>query len=373
MTLLRAALVLLLLAVGALLGAAPASASAASGCPTETFLRFNHLAYEAVSAPATVTITAGSSVGTGEVDEPTTSNGCKRVEKSAEIKAVGTLDPRVAVVASGLPRTVFVIGHRCSGFTGTAYWDCLLHPLVFGGRQFTATSYPTTPAPQKKLPFGSALGKAQYQGHAVTVRRIAGVDPTLAVGISGQPSEALLTPRTCPYSGFSNVATYDDLLRCLRSPVWFTFDPPGSLAGGTVTGRSDRTLAPAVAGAAISLIQLPVVADLVPANHGPLVPIGHVAEQVNIKVPHLPSGLYEAVVTCPRCTSAGSGTLFPAGSILVTAKPKTSVAIQIISYALAIAVVLGAFIAYRTYRRRRAAAAGGGDGGGANGSGPARS
>ncbi len=180
-----------------------------------------------LTVPTTVTVPAGSSVGTGEVDEPTTSNGCKRQEKPAEIKAVGTLDPRVAVIASGLPRTVFVIGHRCAGFTQSAYWDCLLHPLVFKGQQFTATSYPTTPAPQKTLPLGSALGKAQYQGQAVTVRRIAGVDPALAVGISGRPSEALLSPRTCPYSGFSNIATYDDLLRCLRSPVWFTFDPPG--------------------------------------------------------------------------------------------------------------------------------------------------
>src|SRR5207237_1307907 len=77
-----------------------------------------------------------------------------------------------------------------------------------------------------------------------------------------------LTAPTCPYEGFSNTPAYDDLLRCLRSPVWFTFDPPGGEAGGTVVARSDRHPGRAVAGASIGLVRLGIVADFVPKRHG---------------------------------------------------------------------------------------------------------
>jgi hypothetical protein len=198
------------------------------------------------------------------------------------------------------------------------------------------------------------------------VRSIQGVVPSLAVGISGQPSTALLSPRTCPYSGFSNNPQLDNLLRCLHGPVFFSFDPPGSPVGGTVTGRADRTLSPAVAGATISLVSLPLVADLVPSSHGKLVPVGRVADQVNLKMPDVPGGLYEAVVSCPRCGSSGGvDGLYPAGSILITAKAKKSVPARVISIALAIAFVIAAFLAIRTWRRRRRAMGGaGGSGGG---------
>src|SRR5262249_15340309 len=62
-----------------------------------------------------------------------------------------------------------------------------------------------------------------------------------------------------------------------------------------------------------------------------------------------------AVVSCPGCRSHGSGGdhLYPAGSILVTAKPKTSLAVRIVSYGLLVAFLVAAFFALRTYRRRR--------------------
>jgi hypothetical protein len=174
--------------------------------------------------------------------------------------------------------------------------------------------------------------------------------------MSGQPNAAFLSPHACPYSGFSNVTQNDDLLRCLRSPIWFTFSPPGSQAGGSVLATGDRPVAPAVAGASISLVRLPVAADYVPANHGALAPVAQVAEQVNLKVPsNLATGLYEAVVSCPRCAPSSSGTasLYPAGSILVTAKQKTPVGIRIVSYALTVVVIAAAVLAVITYRRRR--------------------
>jgi hypothetical protein len=368
---LRAAVALFtLLVVGALVGGSPASAaSAASGCPTQTFLNFGHLGYIATVIAPTVQIRPGSRVGSGTIDEPMSANGCRRNQKSVEVEEAGSIDPRVAVLVSGRPRTLFVIGHRCDGFAGSSYWNCLLRPLVFNRQQFTGTSYPGAPAPRRTVPLGATIGTAMYGGRKVAVHRIQGVAPSLAVAISGQPSAAFLSPRTCPYSGFSNNPRYDNLLRCLRSPVWFTFDPPGSPVGGTVVARSDRPLSAAVAGASISLVPLPVEADLVPSQHGSAVPVGQVADQVSLRIPDVPAGLYEAVVSCRRCGSTpggGSGGLDPAGSILVTSKPKSSLGIQIISYALPVALVAAAFLALRNYRRRRLQT-------GATGSGAARS
>jgi hypothetical protein len=351
---LRVALVLItLLLAGVVVDASAAAAPAA--CPTQTFLSYNHLAYEGTAIPSTVAIPSGTQLGSGTIDEPTNANGCRRADKSVTVQAAGSIQPQVALRASGRPRELFVVGHRCQGFAGSAYWDCLLHPLVFDGHLYTGTGYPLSRGPRKTLPTGSALGTAQYQGHKVMVSRLQGIAPALAIAISGQPSAAFLTARTCPYSGFANNPQYDNLLRCLHSPVWFTFDPPGNAVGGTVTGRSDRTLSAAVSGATISLVSVPIVADYVPAHHGSPLAVGHVADQVSVKVPNVPAGVYEAVVTCLRCapqTGAG-GTLYPAGSILITAEQHSSPGIQIISYVLAALVVLAATLSIRTYRRRR--------------------
>ncbi len=137
--------------------------------------------------------------------------------------------------------------------------------------------------------------------------------------------------------------------------MWYTFDPPGNEVGLTVVGRSDRSLVPAVKGASISLVRLPLVADYVPADHGNLVGVGQVSDQVSIKIPDIPAGVYETVVSCPRCGSGGVAGLYPAGSILVTAQPKGDPVIKDISYVLAALVIVAAFLGFRTYRRRRAA------------------
>lgn len=327
------------------------SASAAS-CPTASYLQYDHLAYAEVSAPAGVQLPSGGGAGKATLDHPTSSNGCKRARQTIQVMRLGTVDPRVAVRVDGRARSVFVLGQRCAGFAGRSYWGCLLHPLVFRGAQYTAISYPAEPRPVKELHFGATLGSADYAGRRVAVRTIDGVDPSLAVGISGQRSVAFLSPRTCPYGGFSNTPQYDDLLRCLRAPVWFTFDPPGNQAGGTVVARSDRPVSSSVGGASVSLVRLPVGADFVPANPR-LVPVGHVADQVSLKLPNVPAGLYEAVVSCPRCSATGSG-LYPAGSILVAAQPKTSLGIRLISWALIAAMLGVVIVGYRVRRRRRA-------------------
>ena len=143
---------------------------------------------------------------------------------------------------------------------------------------------------------------------------------------------------------------FDNLLRCLRSPVWFTFDPPGGEKGTTIVARSDRPPGPEVAGASIGLVRLSVVADLVPGHARVRVGVGRVAGTVGFRVPDVPAGLYEAVVSCPRC---GARSLFPSGSILVTAGPKTSAGIRILSYALTAAFVVAAIVAVRAWRRGR--------------------
>ena len=349
---LRAAPVLVLLAVVAAGTTLPAAA--ASRCPTATFLSFDHLAYLSRHVPPTVRLAAGPRVGGGEIDRPASRDGCKRKRQSVQVLRAGPIEPHVAVMVGARPRTVFVIGHRCEGSAGPAFWDCLLRPLVFGGRRFTATGYPAKPAPRKTLSLGARLGTATLDGATVTVRRIEGVDPSIAVGATSRPSDAFLTASTCPYAGLSNTPELDNLLRCLRSPVWFTFDPPGGEVGQTVVARSDRPPGPDVAGATIGLVRLPVAADIVPRHRGALVGVGRVAAHVSFRVPDVPAGLYEAVVTCPRCRpGAGGQSLFPAGSILVTAKPKTSLGIRIVSYALAAAFAAAAILAVRAWRRGR--------------------
>ena len=245
-------------------GLAASSTASAATCPKQTYLDFDHLAYAAVKIPTTVSLIPGSQLGGGTIDEPTSTNGCRREQLSVDVLKAGPVDPRVAVLVAGRPGTVFVIGARCAGFAGPSYWGCLLRPLSFDGQQFTASGYPAQPAPRKTVPLGAALGMADYQGHRVTVRRIRGVDPLLAVGISEHAERRVPEPAHVSLSGFSNIPEYDTLLRCMRSPVWFTFDPPGTDVGGTVVARSDRALSAAVAGATISLVALPVAADLVP-------------------------------------------------------------------------------------------------------------
>jgi hypothetical protein len=246
-----------------------------------------------------------------------------------------------------------VLGRRCDDHVEAAYWDCLLRPLVFEGRRYTGTGYPAEPSPQGRVPLTGSLGRATLNGE-VTVRRIEGVDPTLAVGVSSRPSEAFLVASVCPYEGFSNKPAFDDLLRCLRSPAWFTFDPPGGQVGETVAARSDRTLSSQVVGARVSLVRLPIVADFVPEQGSAPVPIGRVGNEVSFQVPDVPAGLYEAVVSCPSCAEAAGGrSLFPAGSILIEEKAKTSRGIQVISYGLLGAFVLAAVLAFVVWRRRR--------------------
>jgi hypothetical protein len=352
----RAARIFLAAAAAAVAGLGAGHSAHADSCPTATFLSFDHVAYISKAIPPGVEIPVGTGLGGGSLDQPASPDGCKRERNSVQVLTAGSLDPGVAVFVQGRPRTLFVLGRRCDNLVGQPYWDCLLRPLVFESRRYTGTSYPLRPSPRGKVPLGGSLGGATLDGRPVTVRRIVGVDPSLAVGISGRPSEAFLVASVCPYEAFSNGPAFDDLLRCLRSPVWFTFDPPGGQEGETVVARSDRELDAQVAGAQVGLVRLPVVTDFVPTRASAPAPIGQVGSELTFDVPDVPAGLYEAVVSCPRCPEAGGGkALFPAGSILVAEKAKTSGGIRIVSYALTGATIVAALIAFGFWRRRRLA------------------
>jgi hypothetical protein len=356
----RAARIFLAAAAAAVAGlGAGHSAHADSTCPTATFLSFDHVAYISKAIPAGVEIPAGTGLGSGSLDQSASPDGCKRERDSVQVLTAGSLEPGVAVMVQGRPGTLFVLGRRCDNLVGQPYWDCLLRPLVFESGRYTATSYPLRPSPRGKVPLGGSLGHATLGGRTVTVRRIVGVDPSLAVGISGRPSDAFLVASVCPYEVFSNRPAFDDLLRCLRSPVWFTFDPPGGQVGELVVARSDRELGSQVAGANVSLVRVPIPADFVPTQSSAPAPIGRVGSELTFDVPDVPAGLYEAVVSCPGCAEAAGGeALFPAGSILVTEKAKTSPGIRIVSYALTGALVVAAVVAFRFWRRRRRLAPG---------------
>ena len=65
------------------------------------------------------------------MNEPVSADGCKRKRDTVDVLVAGSLEPHVAVMASGKPRTVFVIGHRCTGFAGPAYWSSDRNPTRF--------------------------------------------------------------------------------------------------------------------------------------------------------------------------------------------------------------------------------------------------
>ena len=360
-TSLRAARLFVLAVAVVAAHASAGSATAASKCPTQTFLSFDHFAYAATPLPAASGIEAGARLGPGIVDEPSEPSGCKRRRESLGVVRAAGIDPRVAVMVEGRRGTIFVLGARCAGYEAAERWQCLLHPLVFGGRQYTGTRYPERPGPQGQVPVGKPVGEADLDGRTVTLLQIDGVPTSLAVGVKGRPSDAFLAPGVCPYEGFENTPAEDDLLRCLRSPVWFTFDPPGGRAGDAVTARSDRPVVAELAGATISLVRLPRVADFVPSDRSSAVRVGAPRSTFRLTLPDVPPGLYEAVVSCPQCASTKGKTQFPAGSILVTSgKAKTSVGIQIITYVLGALVLASVFIAavffVRNRRRRQESA-----------------
>jgi hypothetical protein len=250
----------------------------------------------------------------------------------------------------------FILGARCAGYDEQERWRCLLEPLTFGQVRYTGSRYPSTPAPQGSLELGEPLGEGRIGGAVVTVTAIEGVDPVVAVGVDGRPSEAFVAADACPYEAFSNEEATNDLLRCLQGPVWLTFDPVGARPGDEVTARADRPLRPELAGATVALVRLSAVADALPEDLSSAVSVGTLsasgdgAAGLTFTIPELERGLYEAVVTCEGCAAEYAGqTSFPAGSLVVFEKRGGSSArpFLLAMGALGFVVLPLAFIAWR--------------------------
>jgi len=346
---------LLLAAAAALAWMAP-EASAAT-CPKQTFLSFGGYAYVAQELPASAGIKAGAKLGNGSLDEPTSADGCKRRRESVSVRRAGGIESRVAVMAFGF-RNIFVLGSRCDGFEGDEHWRCLLEPVLFEGRRYTGVRYPLAPGPRGTVPHGRPLGRAESGGNVVAVAGIPRVPASVAIAVAGRPNDAYVAAGVCPYESFENDRSRDDLRRCLESPVWFAFDPPGAVAGDPIVGVADRPLPPELEGATVSLVRLAVATDSVPKKRAGSVSVGRVRPQLRLTVPDLRAGLYEAVVSCPRCgPSFGGKTVFAAGSFLVGEPTEGSSGVEAVSIGLAagtLVLAVASVVVWRRGRRRRA-------------------
>ena len=263
--------VALVATAGAAVLVGAAGPAGAAECPTQTFLAFEHVVYAAEPVPASVSLAPGAVLGEGTLDRPTGSDACQREQEDVRVVLAGGLDPGVAVAVEGRPGSVFVLGGRCSGYEGDERWTCILQPLRFQGVGYAGVR---APADAPELPLGEALGDAELGGQGVAAVRIEGVDPAVAVAVEGRPREAFLAPDACPYERFGAETLSDDLRRCLAGPGWLVFDPPGARVGVEVVAYLDRALRPELEGAAVELVQLNALGDVVPRDRSGAVRIG---------------------------------------------------------------------------------------------------
>jgi hypothetical protein len=119
----------------------------------------------AVHAPARERLGRGTIVGCADGNP----------DRIVEIRRLGKAGARTAVVAS---RRIYVEPGRCAGFSNLPeFLGCAESPLLFGGREFVATRLPT--APDR----AGGLGVGRQNGRRVTVVRVSGVAPTLALAV----------------------------------------------------------------------------------------------------------------------------------------------------------------------------------------------
>lgn len=348
--LIRLALLVAAVAVGTLASAAPA---AAGTCPAISFLSYGESVYRSYFVPAGVDLPVGEKVGEGVADFPGGDDNCKRERVDVDVDAFAGIDPEIAVAVPDRPRLAFVLGNKCVGYVGAERWSCLRNPLELGGVQYVGAAYPRLPAPRKTLPLGEPIGEATVGGEPVTAVRIDGVDPAVAVGIEGRPSEAFVAVGACPYERFDNRPALDDLRRCLEAPVWLVFVPPGGPPGEKVTARADRPV-PADMPISISLVASEALGDIVPRDLTGAVPVGALpsgdAATLAFEIPKLDEGRYEAVATCAGCAATHGGrTMFPAGLFIVSEAGSGTP--KVILYALGLALIV--LVITAVYVRRK--------------------
>jgi hypothetical protein len=359
-------LVLLALTVAALATATPAEAQECAG---RAILLFRTAVYSEEPTPADLPANPGAPLAFGRLGFLPGPEGTANCDpRSVQVSEVDGLPPDLAVTVENRAGFVFILGALCAGFEDEDRAACILRPLQFDDRLYTAARYPNGTEPRFRT--GETLGGGELDDEQVSPLRLEGVDPAVAVGLEGHPDEAFVAEGACPYERFAAEQREDDLLRCLQGPLWFVFElerPPAATAGDRITAQADRAVQPMVDGATVSLARLPIPADLVPRDRSDAVEVGTIKVgpqgevSLPITVPDVDEGVYEAIVTCEACAEAfGGRTVFPAGSLAIIAAGSEGPRILgIVLGALAVLLAIAAIVVWRRgwyrppFKRRR--------------------
>ena len=232
---------LLAVTVAALATAAPAEAQECAG---RAILLFRTAVYSEEPTPADLPANPGAPLAFGRLGFLPGPEGTANCDpRSVQVSEVEGLPPDLAVTVENRAGFVFILGALCAGFEDEERAACILRPLQFEDRLYTAARYPNGAEPRFRT--GEALGAGELDGEQVSALSLEGVDPAVAVGLEGHPEDAFVAEGACPYERFAAEQREDDLLRCLQAPLWFVFEltsPPAATVGDQVTARADRAV-----------------------------------------------------------------------------------------------------------------------------------
>ena len=349
-------LTLLAVTAVALATAGPAEAQQEE-CAGRGILLFRSAVYSEEPTPPDAAVQAGEPLAFGRIGFLPGPEGTVNCDaRSVQVFEAAGLPPDLAVTVEGRGNFVFILGALCAGFEDEERAACILRPLQFDDRLYTAARYPGGGEPRFQT--GAALGEGELEGEGVSAVALEGVDPAVAVGLEGQPDDAFVAEGACPYERFAAEQREDDLLRCLQGPLWFVYElerPPAATVGDLITARADRAVLPLLEGAGVSLVRLSIPADVVPRDTSGAVEVGTVdmgpegEVDLPFTVPDVDEGVYEAIVTCDACAeSFGGRTVFPTGSLaIVEAGSGGPRVIGIVLGAVALALVVAAIVVWR--------------------------
>ena len=180
-----------------------------AGCAA--LLTFNAIGYEGRGLPDPLLVGAalGEATGPGCTDEVGQNRGATaEPTRTVPVRAIIDVDPDTALIAPSEPRTIYVAAGRCLGFSaGRPLVDCLRTKLVFQGKEYVASRL------ENRLRRASPLGCALRGSQDVVVTGLAGIDPRVAVAVSGDPAAIYIADGHCHLS----VPPEAPLVRCLRT------------------------------------------------------------------------------------------------------------------------------------------------------------
>jgi hypothetical protein len=350
-------LLTLLAATAAALGTATPAEAQQEECGGRAVLLFRSAVYSEEPAPPDAPVQAGEPLAFGRIGflpGPEGSPNCDA--RSVQVLEAAGLPPDIAVTVENRDNFVFILGALCAGFEDEERAGCILRPLQFDDRLYTAARYPGGAEPRFQT--GEALGEGELDGEDVSAVALERIDPAVAVGLEGQPDDAFVAEGACPYERFAAELREDDLLRCLQGPLWFVYElerPPAATVGDVITARADRAVLPLLDGAGVLLVRLSIPADIVPRDLSDAITVGTIdvgpQGEVNlpITVPDVDEGVYETVVTCEACAGLfGGRTVFPAGSLaIVEAGSEGPRIIGIVLGVVVLGLVVAAIVVWR--------------------------